>query len=388
MPDNASRLAAKLVTLEAEGLHRHRRVLQTPQRACVTVDGREYIAFCSNDYLGLAAHPEIVLAAREGAALYGVGAGASHLILGHTQAHHALEQALARFVGLPAAVFFSTGYMANLGLVSSLAGRGDTIFADRLNHASLNDAALLSRAAFKRYAHRDAGALERLLRASRAGGKVIVSDAVFSMDGDLAPVEALLDLAERYDAWLVLDDAHGFGVLGAGGRGILEHASIRSPRIAYMATLGKAAGVYGAFVAGAAELIETLVQRARTYIYTTATPPLLAHALVKSLELIERDTGRRAHLRELIGALKRGLRGSAWQLMPSDTAIQPLLVGESVDALALSEKLVERGLLVPAIRPPTVPRGTARLRVSLSADHRTEHVERLTEALRSISGPS
>jgi 8-amino-7-oxononanoate synthase len=268
--------------------------------------------------------------------------------------------------------------------VTALCARGDAVFADRLNHASLNDAALLSRADFKRYAHCDMSALERQLRGTRAKRKVIVSDAVFSMDGDIAPVAALVDLAERYDAWLVLDDAHGFGVLGANGRGVLEHTGVRSPRIAYMATLGKAAGVSGAFVAGEPDLIETLVQRARTYVYTTASPPLLACALQKSLELIESECWRRDHLAKLIAALKAGLRGCAARLLPSETPIQPLVIGGSVEAVAVSEQLAARGLLVPAIRPPTVPRGTARLRVSLSADHRIEDVERLASALASI----
>ena len=381
---SATSLAADLALLEAGGLRRRRRMLQSPQRARVTVDGRDYVAFCSNDYLGLAANEAIVAAAQEGAARYGVGSGASHLILGHTAAHHALESALARFVAMPAALLFSTGYMANLGLVTALAGRGADIFADRLNHASLNDAAVLSRAKLKRYAHVDLAALERLLDASRARRKLIVTDAVFSMDGDIAPVAELLELAERYGAWLVLDDAHGFGVLGASGRGVLEHAGIRSPRIAYMATLGKAAGVFGAFVAGESELIDTLVQRARTYIYTTATPALLAHALLKSLEIIESESWRRIHLAELVRRLKIGLRDSRWRLLPSDTAIQPLVIGGSAEAMALSERLAERALLVPAIRPPTVPRDTSRLRISLSADHRVEDVDRLGAALMSL----
>jgi 8-amino-7-oxononanoate synthase len=374
-------LAGELAALRCEGLLRRRRVLQTPQRARVTVDGREYVAFCSNDYLGLASHPELIEAAREGASMFGVGAGASHLVLGHSAAHELLEDALARFTRLPAALCFSSGYMANLGLVTALAGRGAAVFADKLNHASLVDAALLSRADFKRYPHLDLEALERMLQASPSSRKLIVSDAVFSMDGDIAPVRELVAIAERYDAWLVLDDAHGFGVLGEGGRGVLEHAGIRSPRIAYMATLGKAAGVFGAFVAGTPELIEFLIQRARTYIYTTATPPLLAHSVAKSLELIERDEWRRARLRELVAALKEGLRGTPWRLLPSETAIQPLIVGGNHETLALSARLAERGLLVPAIRPPTVPRGTARLRISLSADHRLDDVGRLADAL-------
>jgi 8-amino-7-oxononanoate synthase len=378
VPDS---LAGELAQLQAQGLLRRRRVLETPQRGRVIVDGREYVAFCSNDYLGLASHPGLIEAAREGASMFGVGAGASHLVLGHSVAHEMLEEALARFTRLASALCFSSGYMANLGLVTALAGRGAAIFADKLNHASLVDAALLSRAEFKRYPHLDLEALERMLDASSSSRKLIVSDAVFSMDGDIAPVRELLALAERHDAWLVIDDAHGFGVLGEAGRGVLEHAGIRSPRIAYMATLGKAAGVYGAFVAGTPELIALLVQRARTYVYTTATPPLLARAVTKSLELIERDEWRRRHLRALIAALKAGLRAGAWRLLPSDTAIQPLIVGGNHEALALSARLAESGLLVPAIRPPTVRRGTARLRISLSADHRLEDVARLTDAL-------
>jgi 8-amino-7-oxononanoate synthase len=378
-------LAAELCALDAQGLRRRRRTLETPQRAHVRVDGRDYVAFCSNDYLGLAAHGELVAAAQEGARLYGVGAGASHLILGHARAHAELERALAHFVDLPRALLFASGYMANLGLVTALARRGSVIFADKLNHASLNDAAVLSRAELKRYPHCDVTTLERLLEDCSATRKLIVSDSVFSMDGDIAPVTALLRLAERHDAWLVLDDAHGFGVLGARGRGILEHAHVSSPRIAYMGTLGKAAGVYGAFVAGAPELIELLVQRARTYIYTTAAPPLLAHTLLCALELLDTGGERRAHLARLIVELRQGLRGSTWRLLDSQTPIQPLIVGESSDALELSEKLAERGLLVPAIRPPTVPNGTARLRVSLSADHSLDDVERLNEALRAIA---
>ena len=377
-------LAAELRELEFQGLKRRRRVLETPQAAQVTVEGREFTAFCSNDYLGLAAHPELVRAAQEGAGRYGVGAGASHLILGHSTAHHTLETALADFVELPRALLFSTGYMANIGVVAALLGRGDAVFADKLNHASLNDAALLSRAGFRRYPHLDLNALEKLLAASRARRKLVVTDAVFSMDGDVAPVPELLALCERYDAWLMLDDAHGFGVLGHEGRGVLSHFGVRSPRVIYMATLGKAAGVFGAFVAGAPEVIDTLVQRARSYIYTTATPPLLAHALLKSLELIAREQWRRDHLAKIIYKLKQGVAENRWKLMASDTAIQPLVIGANADAVALSEQLAQRGLLVPAIRPPTVPQGTARLRISLSAAHSEEDVGRLVAALNAL----
>ncbi len=377
-------LAAELATLDARGLKRHRRILESPQSAHVVVDGREVVAFCSNDYLGLAGDPRLAAAAREGAARYGVGAGASHLILGHGAAHHALEEALAQFVRLPRALLFSSGYMANLGIVTALAGRGDAVFADKLNHASLNDAALLSRADFKRYPHRELTALEKLLAASRARRKLVVSDAVFSMDGDIAPVPELLRLCERHDAWLVLDDAHGFGVLGGTGGGALQHYGVASGRIVYMATLGKAAGVFGAFVAGQPDLIETLVQRARPYIYTTATPPLLAHTLLVSLEIIAAETWRRERLARLITQFKGGVARLRWRLLPSDTAIQPLVIGANDEALRVSAALAQRGLLVPAIRPPTVPQGTARLRISLSAAHTDDDVTQLVSALNEI----
>ena len=377
-------MRAELAELEQRGLRRRRRVLESPQGARVTVEGREYLAFCSNDYLGLASHPALIEAAREGAARHGVGAGASHLILGHCAAHHALEEALAAFVGMPRALLFSTGYMANIGVVAALVGREDAVFADRLNHASLNDAALLSRAGFKRYSHLDLTALERLLAASKARRKLVVTDAVFSMDGDVAAVPELIALAERYGAWLLLDDAHGFGVLGREGRGVLAHFDAASPRVIYMATLGKAAGVFGAFVAGSAELVETLAQRARSYVYTTAAPPLLSVALMKSLDLIRDEEWRRDRLRNLVQRLRAHLKLGRWRLMPSQTAIQPLVIGSNDEAVAVSEALAREGLLVPAIRPPTVPQGTARLRISLSAAHELADVERLADALNRL----
>jgi 8-amino-7-oxononanoate synthase len=377
-------LAAELAELDEGGLRRTRRVLESPQGARVRVDGRDYVAFCSNDYLGLAGHPELIEAARAGAAQYGVGSGASHLVLGHSAAHHRLEEHLAQFTGLPRALLFSSGYHANLAAVTALTGRGDAVFADRLNHASLNDAALLARAEFRRYPHLDLAALERLLDSSRARRKLVVTDAVFSMDGDIAPVPELIALCERHDAWLLLDDAHGFGVLGGSGRGVLEHFDVQSPRVIVMATLGKAAGVFGAFVAAHDEVIETLVQRARTYIYTTAMPPLLAHVLEKSLVLIARDTWRRDRLSQLIIKLNQVVTSKRWRLTPSTTAIQPLVIGTNAEALAVSEALARTGLLVPAIRPPTVPRGTARLRISLSAAHCAGDVERLAAALNAL----
>lgn len=381
----AAALAPQLQALESDGLLRRRRLLQSPQQAVARVDGREVVAFCSNDYLGLAADARLRDAACEGAARYGAGSGASHLILGHSDAHHALESALADFVSMPRALLFSTGYMANLGVVTALVGRGDAIFADKLNHASLNDAAQLSRAEFKRYQHGDLAMLERALAAHPARRKLVITDAVFSMDGDVAPVPALLELCERYDAWLLLDDAHGFGVLGATGAGVLQHFGVASERIVYMATLGKAAGVFGAFVAGAPALIEWLLQRARPYVYTTATPPMLAHTLLKSLEIIASEGGRRERLIELVARLKLGCTGLPWPLKPADTPIQPLVIGASGDAMRMAEALFERGLLVPAIRPPTVPEGTARLRISLSAGHTPVQVDLLVQALHAIA---
>lgn len=377
-------LEAELRELETQGLLRSRRVLQSAQGAHVQVDGRDYLAFCSNDYLGLAGHPQLIDAACSGAAQYGVGAGASHLIIGHSAAHHQLEQALAQFLDLPQALLFSTGYMANLGVVSALLGRNDVVLADKLNHASLNDAALLARAQFVRYNHCDLAHLEQALSKAQGRRKLVVTDAVFSMDGDIAPVPQLLALCERYDATLLLDDAHGFGVLGAHGRGVLEHFNLQSSRIIYMATLGKAAGVFGAFVTGSETLIQTLIQRARTYIYTTALPPLLATAVLAGLKLLRQEDWRRTHLRALIAGFKQHLATQRWHLLPSDTPIQALIIGSNEDALAVAEALRGVGILVPAIRPPTVPKGQARLRISLSAAHTQEDVRRLCEVLHEI----
>lgn len=381
-----SSLVLELRQLEADGLLRRRRVLDTPQGGRVAVDGNPVLSFCSNDYLGLASHPALIEAACEGARRFGVGAGASHLLTGHGRAHHELERELASFAGLPAALLFSTGYMANLGVVTALLGRNDAVFADRLNHASLNDAALLSRARLSRYPHADLSALEKLLAASRARRKLVASDAVFSMDGDIAPAPELLALCEKYDAWLLLDDAHGFGVLGKNGRGILEHCALPPSRLIYMATLGKAAGVSGAFVAGAPELVAFLMQRARSHVYTTASPPLLAEALRESVRLVAGAGERRAHLAGLIDLLRARLTLRRWRLIPSPTPIQPVIIGDSREAVAVSERLLLDGILVPAIRPPTVPRGTARLRISLSAAHSRQDVERLVAALLALEG--
>lgn len=379
-----ARLREDLAQLEAQGLKRQRRLLESPQGTHIQVDGRALVSFCSNDYLGLASHPALCDAASAAAQTMGVGAGASHLITGHHAAHHAFETRFAEFVGLPAALLFSNGYMANIGVVTALLGRDGAVFGDRLNHASLNDAALLSRAKFFRYPHNDLATLDTQLAASTARQKLVLVDAVFSMDGDIAPLPALLALCERHDAWLLVDDAHGFGVLGHNGRGALSHFGLVSPRIVYMATLGKAAGVAGAVVAGAAEVIDWLVQSARTYIYTTATPPLLSATLLASMDLIESGDARRAQLQQLSQQLRDGLAGSAWQLMASDTPIQPVLIGGNIAALAASQALLECGMLVPAIRPPTVPVNAARLRITLSAAHTQAEVAQLVAALNAL----
>jgi 8-amino-7-oxononanoate synthase len=378
-------LQTELDERAALGLLRARRTLDTPQSPHIVVDEKPYLAFCSNDYLGLANHPQLIAALQNGAQQWGVGAGAAHLVSGHFAPHHQLEMQLAEFVGKPAALLFSTGYMANLGVVQALVGKADTVFADKLNHASLNDAMLLSRAQIKRYRHSDMAQLAEQLAQTKTGRKLIITDAVFSMDGDLAPLPELLALCEQFDAWLLVDDAHGFGVLGEQGRGSLAHFKLASPRIIYMATLGKAAGVSGAFVAAEQVVIETLVNQARSYVYTTATPPALSVALLESLQLIKNGDDRRAHLQKLIAQLRAGLADLPWTLMPSDTAIQPLLVGENQAALKLSEGLRERGIWVAAIRPPTVPQGTARLRITLSAAHSAADVQQLIGALHELA---
>ncbi len=360
--------------------YRSRRLLEGPQRPWVAVDGREMLAFCSNDYLGLAAHPDLIGALQRGGARWGVGSGAAHLVSGHSAAHQALEEALAAYTGMPRALLFSTGYMANLGLISALCGRGGAIWEDRLNHASLIDGALLSRARLQRYAHGDVPDLIRRLGSRSAS--LIATDGVFSMDGDLAPLPALAEVAGEAGAWLLVDDAHGLGVLGASGRGSLEHWGLGAhPGLILMGTLGKAFGTFGAFVAGSEEVIETLIQRARSYIYTTAPPPALAEATRVALSLAEREGWRRERLRDLIARLRAGAAQLGLPLVDSPTPIQPLIAGSAERALRWSTRLERAGILVPAIRPPTVPECSARLRITLSAAHEARDVDRLLEAL-------
>ena len=379
-------LQGELDALQRDGLKRTRRTLELPCGPQAQVDGQPLISFCSNDYLGLANDPALVEAACAGARAWGVGSGASHLVSGHLGAHAVLEQKLAEFTGFARALLFSTGYLANLGIVPALVGRNDAVFADRLNHASLIDAVQLSRADSQRYPHADLATLERLLATSTARRKLILTDAVFSMDGDLAPLPGLLALAERFDAWLVVDDAHGFGVLGRQGRGSLAHFNLpAAERLVYMGTLGKAAGAAGAFVAGSATVIEWLQQRARSYIFTTASSPIIACALASSLDLIAAGDARRQHLWQLVAQLRDELADTRWRLLPSPTAIQPVIIGDNHDTLRIAGALYARGLWVPAIRPPTVPKGTARLRVSLTAAHSEAQLARLVDALRELA---
>ena len=386
-----AKLDREIRALEERGLKRRRRTAETACAPQVMVEGRPMLAFCSNDYLGLANHPQIIEALRQGASLYGAGSGASHLISGHSRAHALLEERLAEFMSphieSPQALYFCTGYMANLAVVSALAGRDAVIFSESLNHASLIDGTRLARCEVEVFPHCDVAVLADKLGACKADTKVVVTDSVFSMDGDTAPLPQLLALCEKHGAWLVVDDAHGFGVLGKHGRGALEHFGLRSPNLIYMGTLGKAAGVSGAFVAAHETVIEWLVQRARPYIYTTAGAPALAHALLTSIDIIAGEEGaqRRAYLQMLINQLKSELGTMRqWQLMASDTAIQPLVIGENEEALRVAAALNEQGLWVPAIRPPTVPSGTARLRITLSAAHNKDEVAQLSAALRHL----
>ena len=376
------KLKEELRQRQAKGLYRRRRITETPQQPQMIIDGREVISFCSNDYLGLANHPSVVKAFQDTANIFGVGSGAAHLINGHTRNHHELEEALAEFTGRERSLLFSTGYMANLGLIQALVGPGDTVLADKLNHASLTDGALLSRARLHRYPHGDMNLLLKRLKEAEAGEKLIVTDAVFSMDGDFAPLPELAKLAQEYDAWLMADDAHGLGVLGKTGAGSLEHYGLNATEVPIlMGTLGKAFGTAGAFIAGSEELIEHLIQSARTYIYTTAMPAALAAATLVSLKIIVTEPERRNCLHELVGYFQQKARQFDLKLLPSNTPIQGIMLGDNLKALTVSERLFEQGFMVTAIRPPTVPAGTARLRITLSASHSEAQIDALIRSL-------
>jgi 8-amino-7-oxononanoate synthase len=378
--------------IDAHGLRRRRKTIDSACSAHMKVDGRAIIGFASNDYLGLAAHEGIRAAMAEGASKYGAGSGGSHLLGGHSRAHAQLEDDLAAFSGgfvdNPRALYFSTGYMANLAVLTALAGRGTLVFSDSLNHASLIDGVRLSRAQTQIYPHADMAALDAMLDASRDENatKLIVTDTVFSMDGDTAPLARLVELAEKYGAWLVVDDAHGFGVLGPQGRGALAEAALRSPHLVYVGTLGKAAGVSGAFVCADETVVEWLIQRARPYIFTTASPPAVAHAVSASVRIIASDEGdaRRTHLAALIETTRAMLKRTRWMPVDSHTAVQPLVIGANDETLAIAAALDQHGLWVPAIRPPTVPAGTSRLRISLSAAHSEDDLAKLDHALNTL----
>jgi len=374
-------LSVDLDVLKQQQRYRSRRVVDSVDGVEIVTHEKTVINFSSNDYLGLNHHPEVIAAMQRGAKQYGSGSGAAHLITGHSRAHHLLEEELAELTGYPRTLLFSTGYMANLGTISALMGKGDAVFEDRLNHASLIDGGLISGARLQRYPHANTDALGNKLETSKADEKLVVTDGVFSMDGDIAPLPELTKVAARHSAWLMVDDAHGFGVLGKEGAGSVAHFQLQEEVPIYMATLGKAAGVFGAFVAGSEALIETLIQRARTYIYTTALPPAVAEALRTSLKIIRSDHERRAQLFAHIKHFRSGASGLGLQLLNSPTAIQPIIVGDDVTAVEMSQKLFELGFAVSAIRPPTVPDKSARLRITLSASHTEEQIDRLLEAL-------
>lgn len=374
-------LAAPLAARHADNLYRQRPLLQSPQGPMVQVDGSAYLAFSSNDYLGLANHPKVVQALQQGASQWGVGGGASHLVIGHSEPHHQLEQALAEFTGRERVLLMSSGYMANLAVITALVGRGDRVLHDRLNHASLLDAGLLSGARFSRYLHNDMASLSQRLQGGQ-GKTLLVSDGVFSMDGNLAQLPELAAQAKAHQAWLMVDDAHGFGVLGQTGAGLVEHYGLSSDDVPVLVgTLGKAFGTSGAFVAGSAELIETLIQFARPYIYTTSSSPALACATLASLQLVKTEHWRREHLQQRIQEFRQGAQALGLNLMDSPTPIQPIIIGDSAQAMAISAQLRAQGILVGAIRPPTVAVGSARLRITLSAAHSSAQVQQLLDAL-------
>ena len=378
-------LQEQLAQKKAQGLYRQRRIITGPQQAEIIVDGKKVINFCSNNYLGLANHPEINAAFKKGIDLYGSGSGSAHLINGHSAAHHALEEELADFTGYPRCLLFSTGYMANIGVVQALVSRGDVVLEDRLNHASLLDAGLLSGARFSRYGHADVAAAEKSLIKYNEQKKMLLTDGVFSMDGDIAPIPELAKICQQQSSWFMVDDAHGFGVLGENGRGCIEHFDLRPTDVpVLMGTLGKAFGTSGAFVVGDDDLIEHLIQSARSYIYTTATPAALAEATRASLKLVQTENWRREKLTEHIAYFRQSIAELGLELMDSSTAIQPVVIGDSKKAVNISQQLFERGFHVSAIRPPTVPEGTARLRITLTAEHNQDHLTSLINALSEV----
>ncbi len=387
MTRSFDRIPVRLDTLERRSMYRRRRVVEGPTGREVQVDGRRLLNFCSNDYLGLANDDRVRQAFKDGVDRWGVGAGASHLVCGHTAVHHELEEALAEFTGRARALLFSSGYAANLGIINALVTVGDHVFEDRLNHASLLDGGWISRAQFEFYEHGSAVDLGARLAGADTGRKLIVSDGVFSMDGDRCVLPELTRLAEQHAAWLMIDDAHGFGVLGERGAGSVDSATFDTHQVpVLMATLGKAVGTSGAFVAGDDSLIEYLIQRARNYIYTTAMPAAVAAATLQSLKIVAEEHWRREKLVELIGRFRAGAKAVGVAVPASDTPIQPVIIGESAGALAASQALETRGFMITAIRPPTVAQGTSRLRITLTAAHTSEDIDSLVAAIGEVLG--
>lgn len=384
---NQQILLAKLDDLKQASLYRSRRMIESAQGVVLQVEGRKVLNFCSNDYLGLANNPEVIASFKQAADQYGVGSGSAHLVCGHGREHHELEEELADFTGRERALLFSTGYMANLGVITALMDKGDVIYQDRLNHASLLDGGLMSGARFKRYLHADVENLQQKMQSHSLGQKaMIVTDGVFSMDGDFAPLDKLSVLAQRQHAYLMVDDAHGFGVLGSNGAGLVEQYQLSQQQVPVLVgTLGKAFGASGAFVAGSDALIETIIQQARSYIYTTALPPAIAAATRASLHFVRQDSWRRDKLKMLVQRFQAGARQIGLALMPSASAIQPIVLGDSLKAVQASDYLFAQGFWVSAIRPPTVPLGSARLRITFSALHDEQHVDQLLSALQGMS---
>jgi 8-amino-7-oxononanoate synthase len=372
-------------SLVRSGLKRTRRFHDTPQGPTVRLEGKDCLNFCSNDYLGLANHPELVAAVKRGVDQFGVGAGASQLICGYTSAHKKLEEALAEFTGRQKAIVFSSGYLANLAVVTTLLDRSGTVLGDKLNHASMIDAARLSRASFKRYRHRDVTSLQNLLRAAGKGKKLVMTDGVFSMDGDIAPLPEIVQACSAMNAWLVIDDAHGFGVLGDHGGGTVRHFGLTATEVpVLMATFGKALGTAGAFIAADEDVIEQFIQSARTFVYSTALPPSLALATARALQLVQEEKWRRDHLQSLIHRFRQGATQLDLPVMNSETAIQPLLAGSAGKAVETSRQLLEKGIYVAAIRPPTVPQGSSRLRITLTAAHSAAQIDQLLDAISDL----
>ncbi len=384
MTTGFSDLAVDLEDRKQQSLYRSRHIISSPQGIQVEIDGKQVTNFCSNDYLGLANHPDIINSFKKAADKYGVGSGSAHLICGHSSAHHALEEELAEFTGRDRALLFSTGYMANLGVISALLKQGDQVFEDKLNHASLLDGGLLSAARFKRFLHNDIDDLNQKI-ITTTGRSLIVTDGVFSMDGDIALLPELADITAKKNSWLMVDDAHGFGVLGDTGGGVVQHYGLTQQQVpVLMGTLGKSFGTFGAFVVGSEQLIETLIQKARTYIFTTAIPAAIAEASRTSLKIVSSDNWRREKLAHLVNYFRCNAKQLGLQLLPTASAIQPILINHSQRAVEISKKLLERGFLVSAIRPPTVPKGQARLRITFSANHEQQQLDQLLDALNLV----